>query len=428
MKKMAVIIVLPLILCPRLAYAEDEKSAIHGASEMNMHHMNGMYGNYPMTREASGTSWEPDSSPMEGIHAMMGGWTFMEHGFATAVYDDQGGPEGGEKFYSSNMLSIMAMGEHKGPGTIGLRTMFSLEPLTIGRKGYPLLLQTGETADGVTPLVNRQHPHDLFMELAASYSIPLPTAEPSSVFCYFGLPGEPALGPPVFMHRFSGEDIPDAPITHHWLDSTHITFGVITAGYVRKDLKVEASLFNGSEPDQNRMDIEYPRFNSFSGRFSINPTADWALQASYGRLMGSEQLERNINVDRYTVSAIYNKRYGENNWQTTLAWGINVDHPGHQLNAFLIESTLCLKNTHTAFGRAETVEKDELFEEGSPLHGKVFTVTKLEIGYIYDIPFIKHLKLGVGASGSASILPGTMQSSYDDMPLSFMIFCRAKLW
>src|SRR5438477_81863 len=132
-----------------------------------------------------------------------------------------------------------------GAGTVGLRTMLSLEPLTIGKHGYPLLLQTGETANGRTPLVDRQHPHDLFMELAGSYSI---ASGNRSLFLYGALPGEPALGPPAFMHRFSGINIPVAPITHHWLDSTHITYGVLTAGAVGDRVKVEASAFRGREP------------------------------------------------------------------------------------------------------------------------------------------------------------------------------------
>src|SRR5580765_3870890 len=140
-----------------------------------------------------------------------------------------------------------------GPGSLGLRSMISVEPATIGKVGYPLLLQTGETADGRAPLIDRQHPHDFFMELAASYSHRL--SEHSSLFAYVGLPGEPALGPPAFMHRFSGEDNPEAPISHHWLDSTHIAFGVVTVGYVLGGLKIEGSVFRGREPDQSRYNI-----------------------------------------------------------------------------------------------------------------------------------------------------------------------------
>src|SRR5262249_21759173 len=156
--------------------------------------------------EASGTSWQPEAAGHRGIHAMHGAWMTMLHGYADVVYDDQGGPRGDTKTFSGNML--MAMGQRAlGAGTLGLRTMLSLEPATIGKEGYPLLLQTGETADGINPLIDRQHPHDLFMELAGAYSV---SAGNRSLFLYGGLPGEPALGPPAFMHRFSGMNIPVA--------------------------------------------------------------------------------------------------------------------------------------------------------------------------------------------------------------------------
>jgi len=304
--------------------------------------------------------------------------------------------------------------------------MFSLEPITVGKKGYPLLLQTGETANGQTELIDRQHPHDLYMELAGTLALPI--NDDGSIFSYFGLPGEPALGPPVFMHRFSGEEIPAAPIGHHWMDSTHITFGVVTLGYIWKTIKAEGSFFTGREPGADRWNIEPPAMDSWSGRLSVNPTKDWAFQASWGHLKSPEELHPDSDTDRYSVSAMYNKAWGVNNWQTTLAWGINVNDPGHQLNAALLESTVRLCNTHTVFGRVETVEKDDLFQEGSPLYSRVFTVTKVELGYIYDLPAWQHTVWGVGASGSACLLPGTLQEYYDDTPISLMIFARAKLW
>ncbi len=211
--------------------------------------MPGMYGGYPMTREASGTAWQPQATPMGGLHIMRDGWMFMFHGNSDAVYDYQGGNRGDKKFFSPNMVMGMAQ-RSLGPGTIGFCMMLSLEPAAIGKNGYPELLQTGETADGITPLIDRQHPHDLLMELTATYSVPI--NDDNSVFAYFGYPGEPALGPATFMHRFSGEDIPEAPITHHWLDSTHVTFGVATIGYVWKQFKVDGSIFTGREPDEYR--------------------------------------------------------------------------------------------------------------------------------------------------------------------------------
>lgn len=397
------------------------------AQEEPMHHGHGMLGSYPMTREASGTSWQPEAAPMHGLHGMRGDWLYMLHGFVTLVYDDQGGKRGDNRWFSSTMLMGMAQ-RPLGPGTFGARSMLSLEPATVGRKGYPLLLQTGETADGRNPLIDRQHPHDLFMELAASYS--MPAGEDGSAFAYLGLPGEPALGPPTFMHRFSGVDSPEAPITHHWLDSTHITYGVATLGYVRRGLKLEGSAFRGREPDEDRWDIEAPKLDSYSGRLSYNPTVNWAFQASYGAIDSPEQLEPGVDAHRTTASAGYHRPWGrdrQHHWQTTFAWGRNNNDPGKTLEGFLLESALNLNRAHTFFGRAENVEKDELFPEGHPKHGNVYTVSKVSLGYLYDFPERRKMQWGLGGLGSVHLLPGSLDSDYGDTPKSFMLFARAKL-
>ena len=396
--------------------------------DMSMEHkghsmpMQGSYGSYPITREASGTSWMPDSSPHEGIHGMYGDWMTMLHGYANFVYDDQGGPRGTNQAFSESMLMAMAQ-RPLGPGTFGVRTMLSLDPL-MGKSGYPLLLQTGETANGVDHLVDRQHPHDLFMELAATYSLPL--SEDSSVFAYVGYPGEPTLGPATFMHRFSGMDNPEAPIDHHWLDSTHITYGVATLGYVWQNWKIEASAFNGREPDQYRWNFDDPRLSSYSGRLSYNPTDNWSLQVSGGHIKSPEQLEPDTDQDRATASASYNLHFGENNWQTTLAWGRNYNQPGNVLDAILLESAVRLHDTHTFFGRLEYAEKDELLEAPDPLAGETFNVGKLSLGYIYDIPIADHLVFGLGGLGSVYALPNRLDAAYGD-PASYMVFARLKI-
>ncbi len=386
--------------------------------------MYGMYGHYAMERDASGTAWQPEATPMGGLHVMSGGWMLMFHGSAFGVYDQQGGNRGGRQFYGPNML--MGMAEHPlGIGTIGFRTMLSLEPATIGGKGYPELLQTGETADGKTPLIDRQHPHDLFMELAATYSIAI--NDDNSVFAYLGYPGEPALGPATFMHRFSGEDIPEAPITHHWLDSTHVSFGVATLGYIWSSFKVDGSIFTGREPDQYRWNFDPPRFDSYSARLSWNPAKAWSMQASYGGIHSPEQLEPNVNQQRVTASVSYEYAWRKNNWQTTFAWGRNVASPGGTSDAFLLESTVVFHDTHTVFARAENVEKGELFLPPDPRAADKFDVTKVSLGYIYDFSRWQHLKFGVGGLGSAFILPESLASTYGQTPLSFMLFVRAKL-
>ena len=393
---------------------------------MDMSHgmkmMAGALGHYSMMRDASGTAWEPDSTPMEGINWSAGGWTGMVHGYANLVYDHQGGPRGDDKTFSESMLMVMAQ-HPAGPGTLTLRTMLSLDP-PMGKDGYPLLLQTGETANGVTPLIDRQHPHDLFMELAGAYSLPIGGA--SSVFLYAGYPGEPALGPVTFMHRFSGMDDPAAPITHHWLDSTHITFGVITTGLVHGPWKIEGSVFNGREPDQYRWNFDPLRLNSWSGRLSFNPTSDWALQVSYGYIKSPEQLQPDVNQHRLTASATYNRKLSGGNWQTTFAWGRNYDEPGHRLDALLLESAFSL-GRHTLFARAENAQKDELFEAPSPLAGQVFRVSELSLGYVYDLPVAKHLALGLGGMGTVNFVPAAIRPAYGGSPTGLVGFARLKI-
>jgi len=413
----AVLLAGVLILAPR-AIAQDAMEHMHH----EMGGMHGLYGSYPMTRDASGTSWQPDSTPHEGLHLATGGWMVMVHGYADGIYDRQGGARGAEKGFSESMLMGVAQHPLWG-GTAGFRGMTSLDP-AMGRNGYPLLLQTGETADGRAELIDRQHPHDMIMELAATYSHPL--TDESSAFAYYGVAGEPALGPPVFMHRYSGMDNPEAPITHHWLDSTHVDFGVATLGYTFRNWKLEGSAFRGREPDQYRWDIETPKFDSFSTRLSCNPTRDWALQVSYGHLVSPEQLTPDQNQGRITASASYNWRAWGQLAQTTFAWGQDRNRPGKDLDAYLLETAVHIERTHTVFARAERVGKDELFDSG-PLNGSAFTVGKVSLGYIYEFARWKHSSWGVGGVGGLGILPSALKPAYGSAPASMMLFARVKL-
>lgn len=394
----------------------------------DMHGMIGALGPYSMMRDASGTAWQPDRSPMHAIMGRRGGWSTMVHGFATLTYDNQGGPRGDEKTYVSSMLMGMAQ-RRVGGGTMTLRGAVSLDPL-MGKRGYPLLLATGETADGRTELVDRQHPHDAFMELAAVYSHPI--TDRLSGFVYFGLPGEPALGPATFMHRFSGMANPEAPISHHWLDSTHVTFGVATAGLVLDGFKVESSIFTGREPDEHRWDIERPRFDSWSVRATWNPTASLSMQASYGFLKSPEKLHPKENVRRTAASITHDLPLAEGgHWQSTFAWGRNDpsggDH-GHATDAFLLESALQL-GRNTIFGRLENVDKDELFgdeHDGDALAGRVFNVTKASIGGYHSIS-VGALAFDLGGLVSKYDLPKAIRPAYGSDPTSFMLFARLRI-
>jgi hypothetical protein len=410
----------------------DHKSMGHDMSGMKDlpagggHAMQSALGPYSMTREGSGTSWQPDATPMMGLHTKRRDWSVMAHGFVNAIYDKQTGPRGDEKAFTQSMAMLMG-NRPVGPGTLGLRAMVSLDP-TMGKGGYPLLFQTGESADGTTPLVDRQHPHDFFMELAASYSVTL--GGDSAVFAYFGLPGEPALGPTAFMHRFSGMRNPEAPLTHHWLDSTHITFGVVTLGASKGPVQLEGSWFNGREPDQFRWNIETRKFDSWSTRLSYNPTPELSVQVSYGDLKNPEQLEPDVRVKRTTASITYHLRQDQNNWATTLAYGrnkksgpgVDVSEPG-----WLLESTYVLRDTHTVFARAEKVKNSELFEEGQPLHHQAFNIGKLSVGYIYDFAKTGPVKWGIGGLVGFLEAPSQLDPYYGSSPRSYMVFLQGRL-
>jgi hypothetical protein len=378
--------------------------------------MAGALGPYSATREASGTAWQPDATPHSAVHLTAGGWALMGHATLFGVYDRQGGPRGGEKGF----LSGMAMGTARRPlgaGTLQLRASFSPDPW-MGRRGHPLLLASGETANGADPLVDRQHPHDLFMETSASVSLPL--SDRSSLFAYAGLPGEPAFGPPPFMHRLSAMASPEAPISHHWLDSTHISFGVVTAGLVAGDLKLEASRFNGREPDQHRFDVETGPLHSTALRLSWNPARSLSFQASWARLVGPEQLEPGENQTRWSASAQFHQPLGRQaRLATTLAWG-RRSGADRRLDAFLAESALT-RRAWTVFARAERTENDEL---GGGHHGPAYGVGKLSLGALYDRRIAPHVRLGSGGLWAFDFVPAALESAYGGDPEGAMIFLR----
>ena len=385
--------------------------------------MNGMYGQYTMTRESSGTAWQPGETPFEGISIMQGDWMLMGDARINGIYDYQQGSRGACELFATSMFMFMAQAPALS-GTFGFRSMFSLDPL-MGPKGYPLLLQTGETADGITELVDRQHPHDLFMELAVAYSFPI--SDDSSVFIYAALPGEPALGPAAFMHRASGMDFPSAPITHHWLDSTHVTFGVVTLGYVWDAVKIESSVFHGREPDQYRWNMETGRFDSASARLTFNPANGWSMQASFGYIKSPEQLKPDIDTRRTTVSVSYNHSFENANWQSMFAWGRNDNTSGSVLDGYIVESEFKFAGAHTIMGRAERVAKDELFPEDDLRHGVKYDVNKVSIGYIYEFPALGPVLCGIGGTVDVNILPESLKAVYGVIPLGYYVFARIRL-
>ena len=383
--------------------------------------MTGALGPYPMTRESSGTAWQPDASEHMGFMSKAGDLDLMAHGMLNLVSDHQGGRRGDEKTFVSGMLMGMAR-RPLGDGTLQFRASVSPDPL-MGVRGYPLLLASGETANGTDRLIDRQHPHDFFMELSASLSQNI--GPNSSVFVYAALPGEPAFGPPAFMHREAILDSPEAPISHHWLDSTHISFGVLTGGLVLDRVKVELSRFNGREPDQHRWDIETAPLDSTALRVSWNPTSELSLQGSWGRFVDPEQLEPGVDQTRWSASALYAREIAPG-WKLagTLAWGRKTV-AGHSDDAGALEASLKHRGW-TLFGRGEMTENRELIDEVD--HGPAFRVGKISAGAVRDLRVAEHLSLGLGGLLAVNFVPDGLAPLYGgDNPIGAMGFLRLKL-
>lgn len=389
----------------------------HGKDEMKM--SSSVNIGDPMAREASGTSWAPDSSP---VYAKMktyedgGMLMFMGTGFVryTSVGSSRDVSASGDGSRSRADAPTMFMAMYSRPigekAQIGFRGMMSLDPIIQRGWGYPLLYQSGELYKG-QPLHDRQHPHDLFSELAITYSYKF--GDKRSFYLYAGFPGEPALGPPMYLHRISGGNNPDAPIGHHWQDATHISFGVVTAGFSFGKAKIEASAFNGREPDENRWNFDKPRLNSFSGRFSVNPTKNLSLQISHGYLRNPEPAEPEIRILRKTTaSATYNKMFGEDrNWASTVVWGQNYAN-GECSNSFLVESNYdFFKNA--VFGRFETVKKSghDLVLDPPLDHGQ-FWVNAFSLGYVRDIVQGRGLDVGIGGMATINHNPSALAQVY----------------
>jgi hypothetical protein len=402
---------------PPMGQAPMHRMAMAPGSHMQM---TGVLGSYPEQRESSGTAWQPDASAPMGAMSMSGDWMLMAHGVVNLVADRQSGPRGGDKAFVSGMLMGMAR-RPLGQGTLQFRAMLSPDPL-MGPRGYPLLLASGETANGRDRLIDRQHPHDLFMELSASVSQDI--ASKTSVFLYGGLPGEPAFGPPSFMHRESIMDSPEAPITHHWLDSTHITFGVVTAGLIVDRFKIEASRFNAREPDQHRWNIETGPLDSSSVRLSWNPTRTLALQGSWAHLVDPEQLEPGVDQNRLSASALWADELAPG-WHAaaTLAWG-RKSAEGHHDNGAALEGSL-KHSGWTFFGRAEWIENRELIQgQNEP----TFRVGKVSLGAVRDFPVAGRFSLGLGGLFALNFVPEALVPLYGSHhPTGAMGFVRLKL-
>jgi hypothetical protein len=383
----------------------------------------------PSPHFSSGTGWQPAATTGHMWMMSEGAWDVMAHGVVFVDYNQQGGPRGEGKAESVNWL--MTMEQHRlGRGSILFREMFSAESLTSPHPGFPELFQTGETYHD-QPLVDHQHPHNVFSELALYYVRPItgPTKGGVAWEFYGAAAGEPALGPVAYMHRASASELPMAPLSHHLQDSTHISFGVITSGLVISRFKVEGSVFNGREPDEKRYTIQLAPLDSWSTRLSVAASRNWTAQYSYGRLEHPEALEPG-SQRRQTASVEYVRpfaggSFGRGSWATTAVWGrVHQVFDDHNLNGYLLESTVNFKLRNYAFTRMELVDKDELFPDNPLLPS--FRIGAYTFGGARDLVQSRLWQMALGGDVTFYSKPATLDSSYGNEPVSFQVFIRVR--
>ena len=383
---------------------------------------------------SSGTSIQPkatsESEPM--IHTSLGNWTFMFHANAFIVDTQQTGPRGRDKFYSSNWL-MPALTRQYGRNSISLRTMLSLEPATVTKRRYPELFQLGETAYGL-PIVDGQHPHELFMEIAGRYDFKL--NEKAQLFIYGGPVGEPALGPTAYPHRSSASENPVAALGHHQQDSTHISDSVITIGFAGGPLQLEASTFHGREPNENRWNIDPGKPDSFASRLTLAAGNHFSGQFSIGRINNREALEPDLDTLRTTASIHHNIRFSSGHISTSVIWGRNKDLESHGrriFNAYTAESTVNFLSNNWMWTRIENADRDRTILVGetpaalSIGEEPIGRVQAYTFGYERDLPIgVSSIKVGVGAQLTAYGLTSEMKSIYGSHPTGYSVFLRLR--
>lgn len=380
--------------------------------------------NLPMNRDGSATSWQPDTSPMWMYMAMKKNTSLMLHGSLFLRYTSQDlskqGNRGGNQFDAPNMFMFRISQQIDRKNMLSAFTMLSFDAFTVGTSGYPLLFQTGESYKGV-PLVDRQHPHDLFAELAINYTHSF--TKDVDLNTYFGYPGEPALGPVAYLHRLSSMNNPDAPLGHHWQDATHTTFGVGTLGVRYQNIKVEGSIFTGREPDENRYNFDAPKFDSYSYRISANPNRNISLQFSQGFIKSPEELSPEQNITRTTASVMHTKLFNQSKFiSSTLVWGMN--HSAREnLHSILFESNLQLTPI-TVYTRLELVQKDahELHLEfnGNP----IFNTNAVTLGLNKILLNNKSGNISIGSQATINLTDKDLKNIYGSSPLSGQVYLR----
>jgi hypothetical protein len=420
---------------------------------------------------ASGTGIEPASTSVPMLMTARGEWQLMLHAnaFVADTQQQANSERGRDAFFSSNW--IMPMAQHKlGRGQFTARAMFSLEPATVGNRNYPELFQQGETAFG-NPIVDGQHPHDFFMELAAMYDLPL--SHNTLLSLYAAPVGDPAIGPVAYPHRQSASEDPIAALGHHQEDSTHIAFNVVTGGLTYRWARVELSGFHGAEPTEQRWQPEPSpnghAIDSVATRLTISPSADWSGQYSIAHIHSPEALYPNEDQQRQTASIMFHHSFhtqptatkpaagsmpdmpGMNmkpmpatmrispepatDLSTTLLWGRTRSLAGNtKENSYLAEAQLRFAHTNYVWTRMENAGRSNelLLTPGSPLppgfiESPLGHVAAFSFGYDHDLRLGPHLLAAPGIQLTLYHSPQQLQPVYGVTPTAELFFMRFRL-
>jgi len=414
------------VTCNVSGLAQDMSETMPGMSGMGHTHQGQSLTNIFEQHTTSGTDVESISTPSAMLMRGYGSWTFMFHGEAFLNELQQTGPRGADKFFSTNWFMPMAQ-RKTGNGLLTLRSMLSLEPATVSGRRYPELFQQGETAYGKA-IVDGQHPHDLFMELAAMFDYNI--SEHAAISFYAAPVGDPAMGPPAYPHRASASEDPAAPLGHHLEDSTHIANDVVTAGLTYRNFRVEASGFHGREPDEYRWNIDSGSIDSWSARATVNPAPNWSFQYSIAQLHSPEALNSAQDIRRMTASLIYNLPIHDGNWASMALWGRNVSlQNGNVGNAYLVESTLRFRDRNNAWLRIENADRttELLSNAGSLPADAYFTrVQAYTAGYDREFGHIPHVSTAIGGQVTWYGVPSALRNDYDAHPVGALVFMRLR--
>jgi len=435
-----------LLAIPALAGAQengkkdDDMQGMRGMDGMQMQGMN-MGANDLMTMHpetfpqeivrhaGSGTSAEPDSTPVPMLMTKKGKWTLMFHANVFVLDEQQSSPRGGDKFFSTNWFMGMSQ-RALGPGVFTARAMLSLEPATITGRQYPLLFQQGETAFG-KPIADGQHPHNFFMEIAALYDLKLGK---NGLLSFYAAPiGDPAIGPIAYPHRASASEDPLATLGHHQEDSTHIAEDVLTVGATYRIARIEASGFHGREPNENRWDISQGKIDSWSTRLTLQPGKNWSGQYSYGRIASPEGLFPNENQGRMTASAMYNRPFHNGNWASSLILGRTKSlEDNSKFNSYAFESTARFATSNYVWTRVENAERsNELLLGENPLPPNfvempIGRVQGYTIGYDRDFDIVPHISSALGMQVTVYGVPESLKVAYGSHPAGVAVFVRIR--